>query len=178
MQRPDATEYDKYYSLYVNQVPEGDVMKILGDGARLTARTLDGIPIEWETYRYAPDKWSVREALGHVVDVERLFSYRALSIARRDPAALPLMDQDQWAAASNAGERTVVALLDDFARARASSLAIFESLAEDAWDKRGLASGCEFTVRSFPYILAGHEIHHRRVLEEKYLKALRGELSG
>ncbi len=173
MQRPDPTEYGEYYSLYIDQVPDGDVLEILESGVRRTVEVLADVPESWETHRYQPDKWSLREVIGHVVDVERLFSYRALSIARSDPADLPSMDQDQWAAASNAGERPLASLLADFERARASSLAMLESLAEDTWERRGLASGFEFSVRSFPYILAGHEIHHRRVLEEKYLRPLR-----
>ncbi len=161
MRRPEPSEYEEYYGLYVNQVPDGDVLQILEQGVGRTAELLGGIPEAWETYRYAPEKWLLREVMGHVLDVERLFSYRALSIARSDPAHLPSMDQDQWAAASNAAERPLASLLDDFARARASSLAMLRGLAGDAWDRRGVASGFEFTVRSFPYILAGHEIHHR-----------------
>ncbi len=172
MRRPDASEYEAYYGLYVDQVPDGDVMEILGAGAGLTARALEGLPAQRETFSYQPGKWSVREVLGHVVDVERVFSYRALSIARADPARLPSMDQDQWAAGSNADERTVASLLEDLARARASSLAILGSLPEDAWDRRGIASDFELTVRACAYILAGHEIHHRRVLGEKYLAPL------
>ena len=173
MQRPDSTEYAEYYGLYVNQVPEGEIFEILKQGVALTAETLEGIPEDRETYRYRDDRWSIREVMGHVVDVEWLFSYRALSIARADPAELPGMDQDPWAVASNANERTLAALLEDLARVRASSVALFESFTGDIWDRRGKASDCEFTVRAFPYILAGHEIHHRRVLEEKYLAALR-----
>ncbi len=173
MRRPDATEYAEYYGLYVNQVPEGDVLEILGAGVGLIARALEDLPAAGETFSYQSGKWSIREVLGHVVDVERVFSYRALSIARADPARLPSMDQDQWAAGSNAGERTVVSLLEDLTSARASSLAILGSLPQDAWDRCGIASDFEFTVRACAYILAGHEIHHRRVLEEKYLpKAL------
>ncbi len=173
MQRPDPTEYGEYYGLYIDQVPEGDVIEILEQGVARTFDLLGGIPEAWETYRYQPDKWSLREVMGHVVDVERLFSYRALSIARGDPADLPSMDQDQWAAASNAGDRPLALLLIDFSCARMSSRSMFRSFADDAWDRRGVASGFEFSVRSFPYILAGHEIHHRRVLEELYLKPLR-----
>ncbi len=169
MRRPDATEYEEYYGLYVNQVPEGDVLEILGAGVGLTAQALDGIAPELETHRYQPGKWSLREVLGHAVDVERVFSYRALSFARADPSPLPSMDQDQWVADSNAGERTVASLLEDLGHARASSLAILGSLPGEAWGRRGIASGFDFTVRACAWILAGHEIHHRKVLVEKYL---------
>ena len=137
--------------------------------------TLRAVPENQETYRYQDDRWSIREVIGHLVDTERLFSYRALSMARADPAELPGIDQDQWAVASNANERTLASLLEDFASVRASSVALFESFTGDIWDRRGKASGCEFTVRAFPYILAGHEIHHRRVLEELYLAPLRAQ---
>ncbi len=171
MRRPDTTEYDEYYGGYIRQVPEGDVLEILGAGVGLTVEALAGMAPERETHRYQPGKWSAREVLGHVVDMEWLFSYRALTFARADPSPLPSIDQDLWAANSNAGERTVAALLEDLAHVRASSLAILKGLTEDAWDRRGTASGCEFTVRACAYILAGHEIHHRKVLVEKYLSA-------
>ena len=171
MRRPDANEYDDFYGLYIGQVPEGDVLETLRGGARLTAAALDGLLPERETYRYQPGKWSLREVLGHMIDTERVFSYRALCFARRDPSPLPSMDQDQWVVDSSAHDRTLASLIDDLAAARASSVAILESLPGDVWDRRGIASGCEFTVRACAYILAGHEIHHRRVLEEKYLAA-------
>ena len=173
MKRPHPSEHAEYYGLYVNQVPDGDVLEILDEEVGRTVELLGGLPPEWETYRYEPGKWSVREVMGHVVDGERLFGYRALSIARADPADLPSMDQDQWAGSSNAGDRPLAALLDDLERARRSSIAMFESFDEEMWARRGMASGFEFSVRTFPYILAGHEIHHRRVLEERYLKPLR-----
>jgi DinB superfamily len=169
MRRPDANEYAEYYGLYIGKVPGGDVLEVLRGGVGLTAAALDGLAPERERYRYQPGKWSLREVLGHVIDVERVFSFRALSFARRDPSRLPSMDQDVWAAGANAEARTVVSLLHDLACARASSLAILDSLPGDAWDRRGTASGCEFTVRACAYILAGHEIHHRRVLVERYL---------
>ncbi len=173
MRRPEPSEYGDYYDVYISKVPDGDVLELLATGVQRTTDVLSGVPEEWETHRYQPDKWSLREVMGHVVDVERLFSYRALSIARGDPAHLPGMDQDQWAAASNAAERPLASLLEDLRHARASSVAMLGSLSDDAWDRRGVASDFEFTVRAFPYILAGHEIHHRRVLEESYLRPLR-----
>jgi len=173
MQRPQPAEYNEYYSLYVNQVPDGDILQILGNGVKRTAGLLGGLPAEWETYRYEPGKWSVREVLGHVIDVERVFAYRALAIARADSTPLPGMDQDVWSAASNAADRPLARQLEDLRSARASSIALFESFDDAVWEKSGTASGFPFTVRTFPWILAGHEIHHRRVLEERYLKALR-----
>ncbi len=172
MQRPQPSEYEEYYSLYVNQVPDGDILQILSHGVRRTAALLSGLPAEWETYRYEPGKWSVREVVGHVIDVERVFAYRALSIARADPAPLPGMDQDVWSAASNAADRPLARQLEDLTRARASSIAMFESFDGAVWEATGTASGYPFTVRTFPWILAGHETHHRRVLEERYLKPL------
>lgn len=176
MQRPRPAEYHEYYGLYVNQVPDGEILELLGDGVRQTVALLGGLPPAWETYRYAPDKWSVRQVLGHVIDVERVFAYRALSIARADPAPLPGMDQDVWAAGSNAADRPLARQLDDLARARASNVAMFEGFDDAAWERTGTASGYPFSVRTFPWILAGHEIHHRRVLEERYLKPLAAEV--
>lgn len=92
MRRPDASEYEQYYETYIGKVPGEDVLEILSAGAGLTAQALAGLAADWERYRYEPGKWSLREVLGHVVDVERVFSYRALSFARSDPAALPSMD--------------------------------------------------------------------------------------
>ena len=172
MQRPEPSEYAEYYGLYVNQVPEGGILDLLARGVRRTGEMLGSLPTDWETYSYAPGKWSIREVVGHIVDTERLFGYRALSMARADAAALPGMDQDQWSAASNAADRPLAALLSDLERARHSSIALFESFDDAMWDRSGTASDCHFGVRSFPYIMAGHEIHHQKVLDERYLKPL------
>lgn len=172
MQRPHPSEYGEYYGLYVGQVPDGNVFEILERGVSNTVALLGDLPRDWETYRYQPGKWSVREVVGHVVDVERLFAFRALSMARADPTPLPSIDEDRWAAASNADRRPLGSLLDDLAAARRSTLAMFAGFDQETWGRRGTASGFEFTVRSFPYIIAGHEIHHRKVLEERYLKPL------
>lgn len=173
MQRPDTTEYDGFYDTYVSKVPEGDVMELLETSLRRTQELLAGLPAEWESFAYEDGKWTIREVLGHMADTERVFSYRALSFARRDPAPLPGMDQNQWLADSNAGSRSLPSLLADFASVRRASLALFDGFGEEVWDLRGTASGCDFSVRSFPYIIAGHEIHHQGVLEERYLARLR-----
>lgn len=170
MRRPEPSEYDAFYRTYVDKVPAGDVLEILDREGACTVALLSGVPRERETYRYAPDKWTIRELVGHLIDTERLFAYRALAFARADPAPLPGMDQDVWAEASNAARRPLAELRDELALVRRSSVALFAGFDDAAWDRRGVASGCEFTVRAFPFIIAGHEIHHRGVLEARYLR--------
>lgn len=169
LQRPAPDEYDDYYGLYVRQVPDGDILEILAEQVELTGELAGRVPAELESFRYQAGKWSVREVLGHMLDVERVFTERALWFARGSAAALPGMDQDRWAQASNAGDRPLADLFAEFALTRMSALAMFRGFDEESWGRRGTASGCEFTVRSIPFISAGHEIHHRRVLEERYL---------
>ncbi len=167
--RPQPWEYFEYYGLYVDKVPEGDVLSLLDEEHRETQRLLAEIPEQRADYRYAPGKWSVKEIIGHVIDSERVFGYRALSFARGDPAALPSMEQDEWAAASNAASRPLTALAEEFAIVRKSHIALFASFDEQVWQRSGTASGFEFTVRSLPYIILGHELHHLEVLRERYL---------
>ncbi len=173
MHRPQPSEYDEYYGLYVGQVPEGEILELLERGLADNRALLGDLPAEWETYRYEPGKWSVREVVAHVLDAERVFGYRAVSIARGDPSPLPGMDQDVWAAGANAANRSLASLLDELEHLRRSHILMFAGFDDEMWGRRGVASGVGFTVRSFPHILAGHEIHHRRVLEERYLRPWR-----
>ncbi len=167
--RPKTDEYDAYYGLYIDQAPEGDILEIMAAELAATRSLLGSLSEEQETYRYAEGKWSPREIVGHLIDCEWTFAYRGLCFARQDPAELPGFDQDLWARSSNAGEESLPTLLETFAAARQSSLAIFRAFDEETWIRRGVANGCTFSVRSMPFILAGHEIHHRKVLEERYL---------
>lgn len=165
--RPEKGEYPRYYDL--SGVPEGDVMELLGSEMEKTIAFLGGVPSELETHRYAEDKWTVREVVGHMIDVERLFAYRALSFARADPTVLPGMDETVWAAGANAGDRPLADLIEEFRLTRRGHIAMFEGFAEDVWDLRGRTTESEFTVRSMPYILLAHEIHHRGILRDRYL---------
>lgn len=179
MRRPEPGEYAPFYAGYIEGVPEGEVLETLELGVEETRELLGGVPASAETYRYAPGKWSVREVVGHVVDTERLFAFRALHVARGDRAELPSMDQEVWAEGSNAHTRPVAALLDELEAVRRASLHLFRGLSPDVYGRTGVASGFEFTVRTFPWIVAGHEIHHRRLLRERYLPGiLDGEEDG
>jgi len=123
-------------------------------------------------FRYAPGKWSVKEIVGHLSDAERIFSYRALRIARGDGTPLAGFEQDDYIRGGNFADRTLADLSEEFAVVRAATVALFGSLADDAWARRGQASNSEVTVRALAYIIAGHELHHRRMLLERYFPAI------
>ena len=167
--RPDATEHADYYSRYIELVPDGDILETLRDQLGDTLSLLQSVPEERETYRYAEGKWSIREVVGHLLDTERLFAFRALAMARSDGVDQPGMDQDEWAANSSAAERPLGDLAQEWAALRRANVHMFAVMGEATGARRGRASGYDFTVRSFPWIIAGHELWHRRLLERDYL---------
>lgn len=167
--RPDPSEHADYYARYVAQVPDGDVLVTLRDQLEGTLGLLTGLSEEQERWRYAEGKWSLREVVGHMIDTERMFSFRALSMARSDDVDLPGMDQDEWAANSNAGDRRLEDLAEEWKAVRRSTVHLFASLDRAAAHRSGRASGYPFSVRSFPWIIAGHELWHRALIEERYL---------
>ena len=167
--RPDATEYAAYYEKYVSLV-EGDVLETLARQGAETASLLASIPEDAAGSRYEPGKWSVKELVGHVIDGERIFAYRALRFARGDQTPLEGFDQDPYVASGNFDARTLTSLAEELTHVRASTLALLRSLGPEAWARRGTASDNEVTVRALAYITAGHEAHHVRILRERYLK--------
>lgn len=172
--RPDPSEHHPYYGLYIGQLPEGDILEILEGQLRETLDLLERVPPERETHRYGPGKWSIREVVGHVLDVERVFAFRALCFARNDPGHLPDMDQELWAAHAAAGDRPLSELSEELRLVRAGNVAMFRAFEPATWLRSGTASGRRFTVRSCPWIIAGHELHHRTILRERYLAGLGG----
>jgi hypothetical protein len=172
MQRPDPSEYHEYYHSYIDKVPEGDVIALLSTELERTLGLLGRVPSERADYRYASDKWSIKEVVGHVIDSERMFAYRSLSFARNDPARLPSFEQDDYVRYSNASRRPLRELAEELESVRKSNVLLFKGFDEEMWTRRGVASDVSFTVRTFPYIIVGHEIHHRRVLEERYLPGI------
>ena len=169
--RPDTSEYAQFYEGYVSQVPEGDILTVMRSESERTAELLSGLSPEQADHRYQEGKWSVKEVVGHIIDTERMFGYRAHCFAREDPAPLPGFEQDAYARSSNAAKRPLLELVDELRALRQSNLAFFRGLDEAMWSRRGIGSGCEFTVRALAFILVGHEIHHRGVLESRYLNS-------
>ena len=166
---PDRTEAAEYYFTYIDKVGAGDICDILRAQKPETLSLLQSIDEEQSLYRYAPDKWSIREVLSHVNDAERVFGFRALWFARGFDSPLPSYDQDIAVAESGADQRSWKSHVDEFTSIRDATLTFLESLPGDAWTRRGVASGNPFTVRALAYIIAGHVTHHNGVLRAKYL---------
>ncbi|HEX8354211.1 MAG TPA: DinB family protein [Pyrinomonadaceae bacterium] len=167
--RPEADEYASYYEKYVSLAPDSDVVGALERQAAETLALLRALPEERGAHRYGEGKWSVKQLVGHINDTERIFSYRALAIARGDRQPLPGMDQEEWMAGSDFDARTLADLLDEFEAVRGATLHLLRHLSLEAWARRGTASDNEVTVRALAYIIAGHEAHHVGVLRERYL---------
>lgn len=167
--RPGPDEYATYYAGYVRTVPDGPVIDFLRARRDAFADLLASVPADLETYRYAPGKWSLREVVGHVVDTERIFAYRALQFARGAADPLPGMDQDLFNAAAPFGDRPLASIAREFLTVRDATLSLVDSFTPDVADRRGVASGNPFTVRSLVWIIAGHEHHHAYILAERYL---------
>jgi uncharacterized damage-inducible protein DinB len=169
MPRPVSGEFHEYYDRYVSRVADGDIVETLSTQWEATRTLLASVPPEREEYRYAEGKWSVREVVGHLADVERLFAFRALWIARGAVDGQPSMEQDDWVATSNAGSRRLADLVAEWGAARHANVLMFASFDEDTWSRRGTAGGHPLTVRAVPWIMAGHELHHRALLKRDYL---------
>lgn len=166
--RPSSGEYAPYYDRYISQVPAGDLVAFLEREGAAAVALLRTLTEEQGAYRYAPDKWSVKEMIGHVIDGERVFTYRALRAARGDRTPMPGFEQDDWVRGSNAAARSLADLAAEYAAVRASTLALFRGLDDASVMRRGVANGVEVTPRALAWIIAGHERHHRGILEERY----------
>jgi hypothetical protein len=167
--RPGSDEYHEFYAHYVDLVPAGDILALLEDQQARTLATLVKLDEDKANHRYAPEKWSIKDLLGHMIDTERLFAFRALWFARRDPVAQPGMEQDDWAASARHHARTLRDIREEYRTVREASLSLFRSFDAQMWSERGIASEREFTVRSIPYIIEGHELHHMEILQSRYL---------
>jgi DinB superfamily len=172
--RPQSGEYAPYYDRYIslvhsNDAHSNDILAAFEDQRRQTLLLLSGRPETDGDLRYAPDKWSLKEVLGHLNDTERIMSYRALRIARGDQTPIEGYEQDDYVRNSPFARRPLSDLIEDYIAVRRATISLFRNLDEAAWTRRGVANKNEVSVRALAYIIAGHELHHRRILEEKYL---------
>lgn len=166
--RGDAADY---YFMYIEQVPAGDIREVLQAQLAETLGLLQSISEEKSLYRYAPGKWSIRQALSHINDTERVFVFRALWFARGFDSELPSFDQDIAVAGADADDRSWSSHIEEFHAVRDATVNFFDNLPDQAWARRGIASGNPFTVHALAFITAGHVAHHCAILKERYLQS-------
>jgi len=168
--RPATDEYGQFYGGYVSLVPPGPIVDVLEREGANALRFLEEISESRADRAYAPGKWTIKEVLGHVMDTERVFSQRALRFGRGDASELPGFDQDRYVPAGGFGVRPLRDIVEEWVAVRRSTVLLFRGLPAEAWLRRGVASGHVVTVRALAWIIAGHELHHRTILAERYLR--------
>ena len=171
LQRPAANEYAEYYDRYTSLVPESDILQVLREQLENVRALIAALPAEQELRRYAPGKWSIREVMGHLNDVERIFSYRAFTFAHGEAAALPGFEDADYVRESNFAQTPLQDLLAHFVALRQANILLLEQLRETDWARSGVASDNPVTVRALVWIMAGHVRHHVKILQERYLTA-------
>jgi len=169
---PLENEYTPYFGRYVSLVATTDIVATLESQIEKTAALLDGLTAAQGHYRYGPEKWTINEALGHIIDTERIFAYRALRIARNDQTPLPGFEQDDFVKDGPHRGSVLANLMEEFRCVRRSSVFLFNGLQPEAWTRMGTASQNPISVRAIAWIIAGHEVHHGRIFRERYLPGL------
>lgn len=166
--KPTSEEYGNYYQGYVDQVGAGNIIDILMDQMQETCALINSLSHEQAHYRYAEDKWTVKEVIGHLMDTEHVFACRALCFSRNDPNTLPGFDQDEYVKAGNFNSRSRENLENEYFALRNSTIYLFSSFSEEMLMRKGIANNVTFTVRAIPFIIAGHERHHLEILKTRY----------
>ncbi|MBN3553374.1 DinB family protein [Fictibacillus nanhaiensis] len=167
--KSEGYEYADYYKGYVELVPEGDIIQILSDQMKDTVEIVSMLDDEQLSYRYAAGKWSVKEVVGHITDTERIMSYRLLSIARGETTSLPGYDENAYVEEAGFDDIPVRDLLEHFVSVRLATIQLIKSLSKKALERKGTANGHPVSTRALMMIIAGHEIHHRNIIGERYL---------
>jgi len=168
MPKPSPTSYPGYFQKYVDQVPEQDLHEAFANQDRVMQHFLASISEEQSKHAYAEGKWTIKEILQHMIDTERIFSYRAVCFARKETASLPGFEENDYAANSNANARSWQSLVEEFLAVRHATELMFNSFTDEMLDTAGKANNNAVTVRSIGFISIGHFYHHKKVIEERY----------
>ncbi len=168
--RPASDEYREYFATYLRQLADDqhDIMALLREQGLAVLSGLKRMDDNQLVHRYEAGKWTVGEVIGHLIDTERLFAFRALWIARGSAAPQPGMDENGWAATSNAGRRSRKELWKEHHVTRTNHLYLLRSFDDEAIARRGIVDGGPLTVNAVPWLMAAHERHHLNVLRERY----------
>jgi hypothetical protein len=169
MTRPDLNTVPDFYKRYVEHVKEHDVLKALSISSHETLDLVKSISEETGNHRYALGKWSVKELLCHLMDTERILAYRALRFARNDKTQLHGFEENDYAPEANAQNRSIKKIVGEMERLRLTTIDLFENFTPEMLSRKGIANAVEFSVLTLGYIIAGHELHHRNILRERYL---------
>jgi hypothetical protein len=169
--RPQAGEYAPFYASYVERVPEDDVVAVLAEQGATVEALAAAVPSALEGHRYAPEKWSVRQVIGHLTDGERVFGHRLFCISRGETASLPAFDENAYVDAAPYDRVPLAELCAELVALRERNLAVLRWLQPEDWERAGTANGVRMTVRAIAYVLAGHLRHHEAILRERYLPA-------
>jgi hypothetical protein len=168
--KPLENEYAPYYKKYIDLVPEDDILKVLAVQKRGIKEFFDGLTEEQGSLRYSPEKWSVKDILGHLLEGERVFAFRALFFARKGEAQLPGYGQDDWVKEAGFNSVPLKMLAEEFDITRETTLLLFRRFNELSWLNMGVSNNFNISVRTIAYVMAGHASHHINVIKEKYLK--------
>ena len=168
MKKPDAADYGPGFAGYVNLVDEDDIVSAMEKQSSEMQRILGGIDEARAAYRYAEDKWTVKEVIGHIIDSERILGYRGLCIARGETQPLPGFDENEYMRHSGFESWKLGDLSEEYALVRRMHIVFYKNLLPEAWERRGTANEHPLTTLATAYIIVGHERHHLRVLRERY----------
>ncbi len=169
MNRPKPNEYADFYSGYIKELPHDNVIKLLEDDRDELQSLIRSLPEDKGSCSYAEGKWSIKEVLGHIADVERVHSYRVMCFARGESKSLPGFEQDDYVRKADFNKRSLASLADELKYLRDANIALFKSFDEEILMRKGISNNYEFTVRAFIFIIAGHELHHLKIIKERYL---------
>ena len=166
---PELPVYANYFDRYTSLVSEGSVSEAFNNQDAILDVFMGKVPEERSGYAYAPGKWTLKELLQHLIDCERIFAYRALAIARKDPADLPGFEENDYAANSMANNRTWASLTEEMKAVRASTKMLFQSFTDDMLKASGTFNHNRGEVGKLGFIIVGHTNHHIKIAEERYL---------
>lgn len=167
--QPESSEYPESYSAYINLVGQNDLILALSETMKTTMDFLQAIPVEKQLFRYQAEKWTINEVILHVIDAERIFAYRALRYARNDKTVLSSFDENAFVENSGANHRTWADLLSEYESVRTSTIHLFTSFSPDMLLKMGQTDRNKMTVKALGFAILGHELHHLKVIRERYL---------
>jgi len=167
--RPHTSDYPQFYHKYVEKIEGNNGVEVLENYAIRTLDFLKTIPEERWDYRYAPEKWTLKESWVHVIDSERVFAYRALRIGRGDQTPLPGFEQNDYVPHSNANARTPLSIIEEYEYVARTTLLLFRNFPKEAWERVGVASGGKITVNALAFIIIGHATHHLWLTKDRYL---------